>query len=100
MDADRFDSLLRSFSGSPSRRSALRLLASLLIASPLALDIQRLDAHNKLKKCKKLDDKDKRKRCLKKAKKHNATHTAVTGCIGSCASVSLRDGGQSRGAGW
>jgi hypothetical protein len=72
MDADRFDALLRSLFRFPSRRSALRLLAGLLLGSPLALGITDADANDTLKKCKKI--KDKRKKCVKTAKKHNATH--------------------------
>lgn len=37
MDADRFDSLLRSLSGTPSRRNALRLLAGTAVSSLLTL---------------------------------------------------------------
>jgi hypothetical protein len=73
MEAGRFAALLRSLSASPSRRSAVRLLAGLVLGSPLALD-DNAAAHNALKKCKKIDDKAKRKKCVKKAKAHNATH--------------------------
>ena len=92
MDADRFESLLRSLSPSPSRRRALRLLAGLVLGSPLALGTPGTDAHDTSAKCKKLADKDKRKKCLKKAKKHLARHgrqtprcsDGLTDCGGGC----------------
>jgi hypothetical protein len=73
MDAHRFEYLLRSLSASPSRRSAVRLLAGLVLGSPLARGAAETAAHNALKKCKKRDG-DRKKVCRKKAKKHNAQH--------------------------
>ena len=76
MDADRFDTLTRSLTTVGSRRRALALTLGGALA-PL-LGRGETDAHNVLKKCKKKSGKQK-KMCLKKAKKHNATHTAVPG---------------------
>lgn len=74
MAADRFESFLRSLSASPSRRGALGLLTGILLGGSFTLRADDVEAHNKLKKCKKIDDRDKRKQCLKKAKKHQAQH--------------------------
>ena len=95
MDAGRFETLLRSLAGSPSRRGAVRLLAGLILGSPLALASSGADAHNKLKKCKKLEDKGKRKKCVKKAKAHNASHTtpASPPCVSNCAGKVCGDDG-------
>lgn len=68
MDAHRFDSLTRALTAAGSRRRALALVSGAL--APL-LGLGEIDAHNKLKKCKKIDDPDKRKKCVKKAKRHN-----------------------------
>jgi hypothetical protein len=73
MDADCFDPFLRFLSASPSRRSALCRLAGLVLGSPLALGVAGTDAHNALEKCKKIEGKSKKK-CLKKAKRHEAKH--------------------------
>ena len=97
MDADRFEAILRSFSVSPSRRGAALLLAGLLVGSPFVVRTERTHAHQTLKKCKKIEDNAKRKRCVKKAKRHQAQHTnddsapppcvpesATTSCAGRC----------------
>jgi hypothetical protein len=50
MDADRFETLLRSLSGSPSRRSALGLLAGSALGSMLTLGAAPTEAKRKKKK--------------------------------------------------
>src|SRR5687767_8359197 len=77
MDADRFDALSRTLSISPSRRGALRVLAGSAVASLFTLGAVVVDAHNALPACRKKKGKAKKK-CLKKAKKHNATHASET----------------------
>lgn len=74
MNVNHFQTLFRSLASAPSRRSALRFLAGLVLGSPLLLGRLGATAHDKTAKCKKLDDKAKRKKCLKKAKKHRAHH--------------------------
>lgn len=71
MDDSAFDTLARA-AAAPSRRTALRLLAGALLGGlgPLA----EAGAHDARKKCKRIEDKAKRKKCLKKAKKHAAAH--------------------------
>jgi hypothetical protein len=73
VDADRFETLLRFLSASPSRRSAVRLLAGLILGSPLALGPAGSGAHDKSSKCKKREGEAKKK-CLKKTRKHNVQH--------------------------
>src|SRR5687768_11846127 len=56
-----------------TRRTLLRLLTAATLGhagwfSPAA-------AHDALPRCKKIDDKKKRKKCLKRAKRHNKVHT-------------------------
>ena len=88
MDAHRFDSLLQSLSESPSRRHALRLLAGSVLSGRVALGAGDVAAHDALLTCKKLKG-DKKKKCLKKAKKHMMTHSlpapAGTTCTPNCA---------------
>jgi hypothetical protein len=95
MDADRLDSLARSLARSGRRRTLLCLLtggALGLAGWPHADDAA---AHNTLKKCKKIEDKKKRKACIKKAKKHNATHTItpITTCTPTCGGRTCGDNG-------
>jgi hypothetical protein len=74
MDGFRFDSLARSLATASSRRRALGgLLAGALglVGWPGGEDAA---AHDLKAKCKKKSGEAKKK-CLKKAKKHNATHT-------------------------
>ena len=73
MDAHRFDALTRSLTTARSRRRALALAA---LFAPL-LAWERAGAHDKRKRCKKLEG-DKKKECLRKAKKHNKKHAADT----------------------
>lgn len=78
MGPTRFDELLQSLSAFPSRRAAMRLLGGLVLGGPLALGTWAASAHTTLKRCKKIEDKTKRKKCVKKARKHNAQHAADT----------------------
>jgi hypothetical protein len=71
MDADRFDALSRSLIAAGSRRHTLALALSGALASLLARDDAA--AHDPLKTCTKKSGKQKKK-CIKKAKQHNATH--------------------------
>src|SRR5688572_7694846 len=83
MDADRFESLLRSLTTSPSRRGALRLLAgsalgSLLLGDPLAAEAKKgggKGGKNGGKKDKKCKSKEKMTIC----------HKGQTISISSCA---------------
>ncbi len=78
MDADRFDARSRTLSITPSRRGALRGLAGAVCTSLVGgLLVQQTDAHDALLTCKKLKGERKRK-CRKKAKKHNAAHANET----------------------
>jgi hypothetical protein len=77
MDAERFDTLTRTFTGAGTRRRALGglLLGSLgLLGWQTAEDT---DAHDLKAKCKKKSG-DAKKKCLKKAKKHAAQHASET----------------------
>ena len=76
MDASRFDRLTRSLSTADSRR---RVLGGLLLGALGLLGSQGVEdaaAHNPLASCKKKSGKAKKK-CVKKAKAHNATHTVA-----------------------
>ncbi len=73
MNDDRFDSLLHSLAATPSRRGALGLLASSALGLLGWSAAPEAGAHNALKACKKKSGKQKKK-CLKKARAHNATH--------------------------
>jgi hypothetical protein len=74
MDDSRFDALARSLTEGRSRRVAL---GGLLIGTLGLLGVQweAAEAHNPLKACKKKSG-DAKKKCVKKVKKHNATHTS------------------------
>jgi hypothetical protein len=88
MDAERFDALSRFLSGSGSRRRALGLVISGAVA-PL-LTREGATAHNAATACKKKSGK-KKQTCLKKARKHNATHSDPT-CLGPGASCAPATG--------
>lgn len=75
MDALRFDRLTRALAvGATPRRGALRLLSGGLLGLLAGQGPDTAVAHNALAKCKKIQDKKKRKKCVTKAKKHNAGH--------------------------
>jgi len=76
MDGSRFDALARTITATGSRRGALgALLAGALALFP-GLEVRDGAAHNALKKCKKIDNRARKQRCIKKAKKHKASHNA------------------------
>ena len=94
LDADRFETLLRSLATNPSRRGALRLLAGSALGGFLGWrESGPSEAHDFLAKCKKKSG-EKKKKCLKKAKKHNAQHAgAAAGCTRNCTGKSCGDDG-------
>jgi hypothetical protein len=77
MDAGRFDALTRALADVGSRRHALATALGGAIGVLGFLDREVTEAQVTLKKCKKIKDKAKRKKCVKKAKKHAAQHTAT-----------------------
>src|SRR5688572_20244557 len=86
MDDSRFDALAHSLTTAGSRR---RTLGGLLLGSLglLGSRAEKTEAHDPSAGCKKKSGKSKKK-CLKKAKKHAATHTTETappGCTPTCA---------------
>jgi hypothetical protein len=74
MDGSRFDDLTRSLTSTPSRRTAVRLLAGSALGLLGSAGGAEAAAHNALTKCKRTDNKQKRKKCLKRARRHNAGH--------------------------
>ena len=72
MDGSHFDALTRTLSAPGSRR---RAVGGLLVGTLTLLGngLEETQAHDLLKKCKTLKG-DKKKKCVKKAKAHNATH--------------------------
>lgn len=103
MDGDQFDDLVRTLS---SRRSALGGLVGSGVAMLLRLaGPDQAAAHNPLPACRRIKDKRKRARCIRRARRHNATHQTPPppppctpncagkscgsdGCSGSCGSCS------------
>jgi hypothetical protein len=89
MDADRFDILARSLSTAGSRRRALAAILGGSLGLLGWYGAEEVDAHNPLRSCKKKSGRAKKK-CLKKARAHNATHTVqapAPGCTPSCAAT-------------
>jgi hypothetical protein len=76
VDADSFDSLARFLTATGSRRRTLALALSGALAPVLAQGDA--EAHDPSRKCKRKSGKQM-KTCLRKAKKHNATHTTQAG---------------------
>jgi hypothetical protein len=74
VDANRFDAIARSLTTARSRRRAVALAVSGALASLLMPG--EAESHNISAKCKKLKGA-KKKKCLKKAKAHNATHVVA-----------------------
>ena len=76
MDGPRFDILTRALTAPGSRRRALAAALAGVLGSLDWLASDDTAAHNPLKKCKKKSGKQK-KACIRKAKKHNATHVVA-----------------------
>ncbi len=75
MDGHRFDQLIRSFAQrNTARRSALRLAAGSALGVFGWLSAEDAGAHNALAKCRKIEDKKKRAKCVKAARRHNKQH--------------------------
>jgi hypothetical protein len=82
MDETRFDALTRSLSTPGSRRRAVGGILTAVVGLLRGLELYEGTAHDPRKRCKKLKGEKKRK-CLKQAKAHNATHTTASSC-GPC----------------
>ena len=77
MDHSDFDALVRSFAkGSSSRRGALRVLAAGALGLLAWSEGGTSEARKTRNRCRKIEDKQKRKKCLKQAKARNQRHTA------------------------
>jgi hypothetical protein len=87
MDGGRFDALTRALTDAHSRRGALAAVLGGALSLLSWHGVEHVDAHNPLKKCKKMSGKAKKK-CVKKAKAHNAAHTVPppppSGCTPRC----------------
>ncbi len=77
MDAEHFDTMLRSLSGAPSRRDALRLMAGSVIGLVAGSGRSPAHAHNSVQDCKGIKHQKKRERCKKRANQHNAQHAGT-----------------------
>jgi hypothetical protein len=94
MDADRFDAIARALTTGLHRRTLVAALGTTL--APL-LGAPDATAHELAAKCKKLKG-DKKKNCLKKAKKHKAQHASQgsppTSTVSSSCGDGMRNGGE------
>src|SRR5215213_200728 len=68
MDGSRFDTLAKTLAASGSRRVALRGLVAGVLTLVGGHQTQDAVAAKSVKQCKKIDDKKKRQKCLKKAR--------------------------------
>jgi hypothetical protein len=78
MDNHRFDTLTRSLTTTGSRRGVLGGMLTGVGALLGVLGPEETAAHDYASKCKTLEDKKKRKKCLKKNQQHQEEHR--TGC--------------------
>ncbi|MGH7963656.1 MAG: hypothetical protein ACRERD_17825, partial [Candidatus Binatia bacterium] len=77
MMAKGIDDLARLVVTHSSRRTVFRAIAGLALGSNLvAASRNESGAHDLLVRCKKIKSKKKRKKCVKKARRHNAQHRA------------------------
>jgi hypothetical protein len=82
MDDQRFDDLARGLArglaADPfSRRAAVRGIGAAALGGLVAwLGLDDAEAHDTMRKCRKIEDPRKRKTCLKRAKDHRAQHNA------------------------
>jgi hypothetical protein len=73
MDPNRFDTLARSLTAARSRRAAVGVAIGSALGL-LGVHMEPVEAHDLLTKCRKIDDKKKKRACIKKARAHDATH--------------------------
>lgn len=84
MDAEHFDTITRTLTTAGSRRRALGGLLLGSLGLLIGKGTEDAAAHDPRLTCKKLKG-DRKKKCLKKAKKHNAQHAAEgSSCPPSC----------------
>jgi hypothetical protein len=77
MDADRFETLLRSVTVTRSRRSALWVLGAGAVSLLGWSGAAPASAHNARSECTGIKNRQKRKRCKDRATAHNARHAGV-----------------------
>ncbi len=117
MDGERFDAMTRALGAGASRR---RVLAGLLAGTVGLLGLvgpEDAAAHNARRRCQKIEDRKRRRDCLRDARRHNRQHADQCGdcaapegclegqCTDSCASVLTAagctvDAGQVSCPGW
>ena len=74
MDTQRFDSLTKALSAAGPRRTAVAGLLGGALGLMGLLGHDSAEAHNNWSRCKKIPDKRKRKKCVKKGKAHKKWH--------------------------
>jgi hypothetical protein len=79
MDADHFETLLRSVSATPSRRGVLRVLGGCAVSLLGWSGVPPTTAHNARRACAEIKNQKKRERCTRRAHKHNAQHAGAPG---------------------
>jgi hypothetical protein len=84
MDGSRFDDLTRSLSYRSPRRIAVLLLGGSALGLLGRAGGGDAAAHNALTNCRKIDEKSRRKKCLKRARRHNTQHDAEPEFPGTC----------------
>jgi hypothetical protein len=77
MDSLRFDDLVRTLARRPSRRQVVRLLTgsalgTVLLSRQGEREVAR--AHDASRRCKRIDDPRRRRRCRRKAQRHDRNH--------------------------
>ena len=82
MDGERFDAMTKTLAAGPTRRRLLLGLLGGALGLLGGLGREDADAHNPLRACKKIEDRQRRRRCLRRARQHNALHAAQADCLG------------------
>ena len=82
MDGERFDAMTKTLAAGPTRRRLLLGLLGGAFGLLGGLGPGEAGAHNPLRACKKIEDRKRRRRCLRRARQHNALHAAQADCLG------------------
>jgi DNA-binding beta-propeller fold protein YncE len=86
------DKIVSLFGIQTSRRTALGAIGAAVGCGAGTDRPELANAHDALTKCKKINDKKKRKKCTKKAKRHNATHRENAFCADTTTKTPCKEG--------
>ena len=87
MDGERFDAMAKALAAGPTRRRFLLGLLGGGLGLLGLLGPEDAGAHDALRACRKIEDRKRRRRCIRRARQHNLAHQPAGTCTATTEDV-------------